>query len=114
MSLRRAPPWLRLAISWKGARSRSTWSSRPPSRWRYCPMKLGRHAAAKIAPTRSSRSSRPLSRNTPSPPDFSAHALYQLLRVVRDAVLEHQFDPRALLQVLLGLALHQTQGGPPA
>jgi len=29
MSLRMSPPWLRLAISWKGPRSRRTWSKRP-------------------------------------------------------------------------------------
>src|ERR1043165_9642550 len=106
-----SPPWLRLAISWNGARSRSTWSSRPPRRCRYCAMKLGTHAVAKIAPTSSSRSSSPRRRNTPSPPDLAAHALDQFLRVVRDAVLEHQFDSGELAEVLVGLSIHQYEVG---
>ncbi len=38
ISFCRLPPKLRSAIAWNGARSACTWSSLPPSRWRYCTM----------------------------------------------------------------------------
>src|SRR6516164_1562946 len=47
----------------QGARSSRAWSSRPPSRWRYCAMKPGTRPPATTAHTSSNRSSSPRTSN---------------------------------------------------
>ena len=49
------------------------------------------------------RSSKPRSRNIASPPDLSAHALGELLRIVGDPVAEDEVHMRQLFQALVGL-----------